>query len=179
MKKTILIAACALSLLVGYKSEAWVSVNLQFGAPVMNTSWWGADNDYYYMPQQGVYYNVRRHMYVYPNAGNWCYGPSLPASYGAYNFAPGTYYRVRARAPFQNHGYYQRMYGYRQMQQPRYDERSDRGRYDNGNHNGWNRNDGRNDRDNRYADGRGYGGNNGRDYDNNRGNDGRGRDGRR
>lgn len=174
MKKTILIAACALSLLAGYKSDARVGVTIQLGLPVANTSWWGADNDYYYIPQHGVYYNVRRNMYVYPNGGSWSYGPSLPPSYGAYNFAPGSYYRVHAKAPFRNHQYYQRQYAYRPMPNARFENRNNGGRNDNGNHYGWSNNNGRNDRDNRYADDHRFDRNGSRENDNSRNQGGRG-----
>jgi hypothetical protein len=181
MKKTILIAACTLSLLAAHKSDAQVSVNVQFGTPVMNTSWYGADADYYYIPQYGVYYNCNRRMYVYPQGGSWCYGPTLPACYGAYNFAPGSYYQVHARAPFRNHGYYQSHYAYRPVPQPyncgpRGGGYYGGGHHDNGNHNGWYKHDnqgGGRGNGGGYADDRHYG-NNGQGNDDNRGGNGHG-----
>lgn len=110
MKKIILIATCALCLLAGSESLAQVSVNVQVGTPVTTTTWWSADENYYYIPQYGVYYNVARKVYVYPAEGSWVYAPSLPSAYGTYKLVPGSYHTVHAKAPFRNHTYYESKY---------------------------------------------------------------------
>jgi hypothetical protein len=163
MKKILMLAGLALCLGSSFKSEAQVRINVQIGAPVIQQSWYDVDDDYYYMPDQGVYYNVRRQVYVYPYGGNWVYGPSLPSSYGGYTYRSGRYYRINGRAPFMRNDYYRGQYpvgGYRGGGYRRDDGYR---RHDNGNHNGW------------YKNGNGRGGdrndNRGRrgGYDNNSG----------
>src|SRR5947208_621311 len=97
MKKIILLSGLALSLCTSFKSEAQVRVNIQLGAPVSQQRWYNNDDDYYYMPDQGVYYNVRRQCYAYPEGGSWVYANSLPSRYGGYTWGSGRYYRVRER----------------------------------------------------------------------------------
>ncbi len=114
MKKTFLLAGLALSLGAAVKTEAQVRINVNIGAPVpvMQQSWYGNDCDYYYMPDQGVYYNVNRRMYVWPNGGSWMCGPALPPSYGACTWGNSRYYAFRGRAPFMRNDYYRNQYGY-------------------------------------------------------------------
>src|SRR5688572_19073097 len=99
MKKILMLTGLALCLGSSFSIEAQVRINVQIGAPVIQQSWYDVDDDYYYMPDQGVYYNVRRQVYVYPYGGNWVYGPSLPPSYGGYTYGSGRYYRINGRAP--------------------------------------------------------------------------------
>lgn len=141
MKKITLLAALAFSLFSSLRSEAQVSINVQFGAPVVQQSWYDADDDYYYMPDQDCYYNVRRQVYVYPEGGRWVYANYLPARYGGYTWNSSRYYRVRERAPFNRNDYYRRQYRVENNYYGGYRGTS-YGRHDNGNHNGWHR-DGR------------------------------------
>ena len=110
MKKTVLLAGLALSLCTSFKSEAQVRVNINIGTPVTQ-GWYANDDDYYYMPEQGVYYNVRRRAYVYPEGGGWMYANRLPPRSGDYCYANSHYQRVRARAPFYRNDYYRSQYG--------------------------------------------------------------------
>lgn len=196
MKKIFLLAGLALSLGAAVKSDAQVRINVNIGAPmpVAQQSWYGSDADYYYMPDQGVYYNVNRRMYVWPNGGSWMCGPSLPRSYGACTWGNSRYYSFRGRSPFMRHDYYRNQYGgrggggYAYRNDRGYDGRRDGrfenrggGRWDNnrgggrgGDNRGWD-NDrggrgGNNDRDGRGGD-RNYGNNGG-------GNNGSGSQGR-
>jgi len=159
MKKIVLLAGVALSLCTSFKSEAQVRVNIQIGAPVAQQSWYANDDDYYYMPDQGVYYNVRRRVYVYPESGNWVYATRLPARYGHYTYSNSRYQRIRARAPFSRNEYYRNQYavahnGQRGNNTGGYDRRDNNNRGSNGNGN-------RNDRDNRNNGDRNNGNNNG------------------
>jgi hypothetical protein len=169
MKKILILAGLALSLGSSFSSEAQVRINVQIGAPVIQQSWYDVDDDYYYMPDQGVYYNVRRQVYVYPYGGNWVYANRLPSSYGNCSYNSVRYYRIHDRSPFARHGYYRNQYpvgygggGYR-----------DNGyrRHDNGNHNGWRKHgrggDWNDDRGRRggYNGGGGHNGGNNYPYD--------------
>jgi len=115
MKKFFLLAGLALSLGATMKADAQVRINVNIGnpMPVMQQSWYGNDCDYYYMPDQGVYYNVNRNMYVWPNGGNWMCGPALPPSYGNCSWGNSRYYSFRGRSPFMRNDYYRNYYGNR------------------------------------------------------------------
>ncbi len=146
MKKLLLLSALTLGLCAGAGSaaSAQVHINVSIGAPVVQQPWYGYDDDYYYMPEQDVYYNVSRRVYVYPEAGRWMYASRLPERYHGYSWNSGRYYRIRGRAPFDRDNYYRQQYaqGY-----DRRDYRGEggnphmRGRHDNGRHNGWYRPD--------------------------------------
>lgn len=179
MKKIFLLASLALSLGAAVKSDAQVRINVNIGTPmpVAQQSWYGNDCDYYYMPDQGVYYNVDRRMYVWPNGGGWMSGPSLPRSYGACTWGNSRYYSFRGRSPFMRHDYYRNYYNgrgnrYAYRNDRGYDGRRD-GRFENrGGGRNWDNNRGGRGGDNRNwdndRDGRG---------DRNNGNDGRGNNG--
>ncbi len=113
MKKVFLLAALALSFGATTKSDAQVRINVNIGAPVpvAQQSWYGSDCDYYYLPDQGVYYNVNRRMYIWPNGGGWMSGPALPGSYGGCSWGNSRYYSFRGRSPFMRHDYYRNYYG--------------------------------------------------------------------
>ena len=127
MKKIVLLAGMVLSLGAAVKSDAQVRVSLQIGQPVVQQSWYSRDNDYYYLPEQGVYYNVRRKVYVYPENGSWVYASRLPSRYGNYSYRSSRYVRVRDRSPFDRDNVYRQ----------RYQSNYGGYRHDNGNHRGW------------------------------------------
>ncbi len=110
MKKIALLAAITFSLFAGFRSEAKVNINIQVGAPVTQQSWYANDNDYYYMPQHGVYYNVRRDVYVYQESGRWLSARRLPARFGAISYRNTRYVQVRDRSPFNRDHEYRRRY---------------------------------------------------------------------
>jgi hypothetical protein len=148
MKKIVLLAGLAFGLCTSFQSEAQVRVNIQIGAPVVQQSWYNNDDDYYFMPDQGVYYNVRRRVYVYPQGGSWVYANRLPSRYGNVTYGNSRYYRVRERAPFSRNDYYRRRYAV-----------AYNGHRDNNNsNNGWDRDNDRDNR-NRINNGRGNNGN--------------------
>ena len=91
-------------------SQAQVRISLNLGLPVVQQSWYDNDDDYYFMPEVGVYYNVRRRMYVYPDNGRWMYANTLPGRYNGFSYGSSRYVRVRDRAPFNRHDYYNRQY---------------------------------------------------------------------
>ena len=133
MKKVLIITGILFSVLTGPGSIAQVSIGVQFGTPVARQSWYANDNDYYYLPEQGVYYNVRRRGYVFQENGSWLFAKNLPSRYGSYSYRSSKYVRVRDRSPFDRDNDYRRRY---------YRGRSD-------NNNGY-RNDRRNNNDRQY-----------------------------
>lgn len=128
MKKVLVFTGLLFSLTTSFSSNAQVHVNVQFGTPVVQERWYASDNDYYYLPEQGVYYNVRRKVYVYPEGGKWLYANRLPSRYGNYSYRSSKYVRVRDRSPFDKDNDYRKRYY--------------RGKNENNN----NRNDGRDER---------------------------------
>jgi hypothetical protein len=113
MKKILFLAGLALSLGSSINSEAQVRVSLNIGRPVTQQPWYANDNDYYYLPEQGVYYNTRRRVYVYPENGAWLTASRLPARYGNYGYTRSKYVRVRDRSPFDRDNDYRTKYGRR------------------------------------------------------------------
>ena len=101
MKKIALIAAFGVSLLSGFRSEARVNINVSFGMPVVQQSWYASDNDYIYMPDQGVYFNTRQQMYVFQDGGRWCAARQLPGRFGNVNIMKVRTMRLRERRPFE------------------------------------------------------------------------------
>src|SRR4051812_41872476 len=100
MKKILFLAGLALSLGSSINSDAQVRVSLNIGRPVTQQPWYANDNDYYYLPEQGVYYNTRRRVYVYNENGAWLTANRLPSRFGNYSYRTSKYVRVRDRSPF-------------------------------------------------------------------------------
>ncbi|MBS1614666.1 MAG: hypothetical protein JST06_00950 [Bacteroidetes bacterium] len=110
MKRIALLAGLLLSLCSASRTEAQVRVRINLGAPVASQNWFDQDQDYYFLPGPGVYYNVRRRVYVYPENGAWLYARRLPERFGACSFENTRYYRVRDYHPFWRHDYYRNQY---------------------------------------------------------------------
>ncbi len=110
MKRIALLAGLMLSLCSAFSTEAQVRVRINFGSPVVAQPWFAQDQDYFFLPGPGVYYNVRRRVYVYPENGAWLFARRLPARYGACSYENTRYYRVRDYHPFERHDYYRNQY---------------------------------------------------------------------
>ncbi len=186
MKKIILLAGLALNLFASFDSQAQVKVSVQFGTPVIHQPWYANDNDYYYLPEQGVYYNVRRRVYVYPEGNAWLFADRLPSRYGNYSYRSSQYVKLRDRRPFERDAdyrsrYYGRHRGYGRGGRWDNGNRGRDGRWDNNGNRGrdgrW-ENDNRNDRnDGRGNDNRNDGrGNNDHNRNDNRNDDHRNED---
>jgi hypothetical protein len=127
MKKIILLTGILFSLFADYSAQAQVTINL--GKPVAREPWYATDNNYYYLPEQGVYYNVSRRAYIFPDGGNWLYANRLPSRYGNYTYRTSQYVRVNERSPFMRDDYYKQKYY-------KGNNPKAQGRHDNGNRNG-------------------------------------------
>ena len=106
MKKLIIATLLTCSIGVATSTTAQVHINVNIGKPVAGEAWYNNDDNYYYLPEQGVYYNVNRHVYVYQDNNDWVYGPSLPARYNGYTWQRSHYVVVRERTPFSHHDNY-------------------------------------------------------------------------
>lgn len=138
MKRTFLLAGLVLSLFASLSASAQININISRGIPVAQQTWYQSDNDYYYMPEQGVYYNARRGGYVYPEGSNWMYASNLPARYGNCSYNNVRAYRINGRAPFMRNEYYRNQYSQAYREGYRDAMRDDR--RNNGRRNGWYRN---------------------------------------
>ncbi|HTM67465.1 MAG TPA: hypothetical protein VL093_14150 [Flavipsychrobacter sp.] len=142
MKKLIVLSALILGLCTSFDGNAQVRVNVNIGTPVVHERWYSNDNDYYYLPEPGVYYNVRRRVYVYPEGGRWVYASHLPRRYGNYTYRTTRVVRIHERSPFErDHDYRGR---YRHAGKNHYE------RHDNGRHNGWDKHRGNDHRGHRH-----------------------------
>lgn len=101
MKKIALIAALGFSLLSGFRSDARVNINVSFGVPVAQQPWYGSDNDYIYMPDQGVYFNTRQRMYIFQDGGRWFTAQRLPARFGNVSYRSVRTVRMNGFKPFE------------------------------------------------------------------------------
>jgi len=81
MKKFMLVAAVAVSILTTVSAHAQVSVKVNIGTqPVWGPT--GYDHvDYYYMPDIGAYYYVPKQQYVYREGNSWVFRKTLPPQY--------------------------------------------------------------------------------------------------
>lgn len=132
MKKIALLAGLLITLCSTSRTEAQVRVNIQFGMPVAQERWAASDDDYYYLPDPGVYYNLRRRVYVFPQDGRWMFSPNLPPRFGNCDLHRARYYRIRECAPFRRHAYYYRQYrrDYYSYSHPQHDHGRGYGHYD-------------------------------------------------
>ena len=137
MKKLLFAAVLAFSTIATVNDvQAQVRVNVNIGTPVRQSPWYASDDNYYYLPEQGVYYNVNRRMYVFQNNNQWVYAPNLPSRYRGFNWKNSHYVQVRDRSPFDYHNAYASRYdrNYRgghvvyKRDQPKWGNRVDRDR---------------------------------------------------
>lgn len=148
MKKIALIVAFGVGLLSGFRSDARVNINISFGTPVMQQPWYAADNDYIYMPDQGVYFNTRRQVYVFQDGGRWCTAQRLPARFGNVSYRNVRNVRMHDFRPFERDADNRRRFAMNQNGSFRGDNHFAQGNNNNGgfdnNRNGFDRRDGRN-----------------------------------
>jgi|GEM_PF-2246616 len=135
MKRIKKLSLIALLLCLSAPAMAQVNINVNLGTPVYRQPIYNEVADYYYLPDYGVYYNVNRQVYVYPEQGQWVYARRLPARYGYHHDWRRTHFvRMHERAPFLRNDYYGNKYNRRNKpapyyQAPRKDHR-DQQRYD-------------------------------------------------
>lgn len=133
MRQGTLLFVFALLFGLAGSATAQVNVNINAGPSQYRQPIYNEVADYYYLPDYGVYYNVNRKMYFYPERGRWVYARRLPARYGyRENWRRTHFVRIHERAPFLRHDHYYRKYGHgkgkykapKQHGQRRYDDRN-------------------------------------------------------
>ena len=126
MKKLALVSALVMGSLFCKTADAQIGINLgfRFGshhiAPVaqvaVNAPIYADndpanyDDDYYYLPDVGAYYNVAEQCYYYNDGNNWISAAYLPG-YRDYDWRNARHYEVRARRPYLNDGVYSQRFG--------------------------------------------------------------------
>ena len=117
MKKLALLSAIAISGFMINTAEAQIGIRVGIGfapqraiyatypaavqAPVN-----GDGDDYYYLPDLGVYYNVTDQCYVYFDGSAWVSAEYLPGAYHDYDWRNVRRFEVRAERPYMNDDFY-------------------------------------------------------------------------
>lgn len=86
--KTLKYILLGIIALIGFPSQAQVSVNVNIGQPPV----WGPPvtvEEYYYLPDVDSYYDIRAGQFIYLSRGNWVRAAALPARYRGYNLNSG------------------------------------------------------------------------------------------
>lgn len=128
MKKIILMSAFLMGFSI-LQTKAQVHVNVNLGAPVEKAPFYNDQDDYYYMPDYGVYYNVRRRVYVYQDDGHWLYNQNLPDRYQQADYRHAHYIRVHDRQPYMREGDYHTRYYHQEERHGMDDHRNYHGDY--------------------------------------------------
>jgi len=136
MKKILILSAIAISGLIYNTANAQptIQVGLRLGAagitystvPVYN----GDDDDFYYLPDVGAYYDVDAQCYFYFNGEQWVETPYLPGVYRDYDWRNARRFEIRERRPFMRDDFYRSRYeGYRvtEWAHPNYNNHFDGG----------------------------------------------------
>ncbi|HWZ34833.1 MAG TPA: hypothetical protein VNW51_01680, partial [Mucilaginibacter sp.] len=154
--KKILLTAALLVCCLAFRAEAQVHISL--GVNIGSQPAWGPVGydhaEYYYMPDVDTYYDVPRHQYIYLQGNVWTRGAVLPSRY---SFDPYSSYKVviNEPSPWLRASVYRdkyRDYRGRRDQELIRDSRDEKyskhwNGHDNGNHNGWYRGRGNQDKD--------------------------------
>ncbi|WP_259069669.1 hypothetical protein HDF24_16160 [Mucilaginibacter sp. X4EP1] len=133
MKKLIILSAITMSGLFYNTANAQIRVHLGFGfgprrviyttapvvveqapvyeqsAPVYNENAQVYDNnndDYYYLPDVGAYYDVTAQCYYYNDGANWVSAAYLPGEYRSYDWRNARRFEVRASRPYLHDDFY-------------------------------------------------------------------------
>jgi len=121
MKKLILISAIAMSGILFNTADAQIRFHfgLRFAprpvyvqAPVQAVYNRPAvyNDDYYYLPDVGAYYNVNEQCYYYNDGGSWISAAYLPGAYRDYDWRSARRFEVRAERPYMNDNFYRDHY---------------------------------------------------------------------
>ena len=121
MKKLILISAIAMSGLLVNTADAQIRFHFGFRfaprpvyvtAPVQTVYSQPAvyNDDYYYLPDVGAYYNVNEQCYYYNDGNAWVSAAYLPGAYRNYDWRNARRFEVRASRPYMNDDFYRNRY---------------------------------------------------------------------
>ncbi|HZY37509.1 MAG TPA: hypothetical protein VFE53_12715 [Mucilaginibacter sp.] len=122
MKKLMILSAVAMSGLMIYNTaDAQIRVGVNLGIqpqPVIYTQApaiaaapaFGNGDDYYYLPDLGVYYDVTDQCYVYFDGTEWVFSAYLPGQYANYDWTTARRFEIRAFRPYQRDDFYRERY---------------------------------------------------------------------
>jgi len=122
MKKLFLLSAIAFGGLVYTTADAQmrVDVNLGYraqpgvyaqGPAVQATPAYGNSNDeYYYLPDLGVYYDVTEQCYFYFDGTEWVSSPYLPGQYANYDWRSARRFEIIGFRPYLRDDFYRERY---------------------------------------------------------------------
>jgi len=122
MKKLFLLSAIAVSGLIYSSADAQIRVGLGIGfapqraiyATYQAPAYAGDGDEYYYLPDLGVYYNVTDRCYVYFDGSEWISVASLPGQYSDYDWTTARRFEINAFRPYLHDDvYYSRYNGHR------------------------------------------------------------------
>lgn len=151
MKKVVLMLAM---MFIGAATVPAAKAQVQIQVNIGSQPLWGPvgydQAQYYYIPDAGCYYDINRSVFVYPQAGQWITGPSLPGPYANIDLYRVHKVVINQPSPWLHDRDYRAKYGsyrgrydqtpirdsrvnkyYANPQHPRHNEW-----HDNGNHNG-------------------------------------------
>lgn len=160
MKKMISVLLIGFAM-IAYSNPANAQIRIGVHINIGDQPEWGPSGydyaEYYYMPEIETYYYVPRRQFVYMSNGQWIFSANLPVRYSSYDLYRG--YKVvlnqhNAYRGFNDHRVRYARYSNYYNRQPAL-----KARHDNGNHNGWNKDNGRgrDDRGRGRGNGRGHG----------------------
>jgi hypothetical protein len=142
MKKIILGAVILFAFAVAAKNsqaQVKVGVNINIGSQPV----WGPVGydyvDYYYLPDIDAYYYVPERQFIYLSNGRWIFASSLPVAYRHYDLYSGYKVVINEPRPYLHPNVFRERYA-------RYKGKMNEQvsiRHDNGNHNGWNKHEGK------------------------------------
>lgn len=95
-----------LMLLLALKTQAQVSVNVNFGTPPVWAPVERVETQYYYLPDIDAYYDVPSARFIYIRNGSWIRSTSLPYRYRNYNLRGGNIVYLtdyRGNSPYRYH----------------------------------------------------------------------------
>ncbi|MDR3693656.1 hypothetical protein [Mucilaginibacter sp.] len=121
MKKLALLSAIAISGFMINTANAQIGIHVGIGfapqraiyatyPPTVQSPDYGDGDDYYYLPDLGVYYNVTDQDYVYFDGNEWVTAEYLPGAYRDYDWSNARRYEVRAYRPYMHDDVYRSRY---------------------------------------------------------------------
>lgn len=140
MRKLFLILV-SIAFFATSKTNAQVSVNVNFGTPPV---WAPADRvevQYYYLPEIDVYYDVPQRQYIYLSKSKWIRSGNLPSRCSNYNLRGGNIVYLtdyRGNSPYVFHKNHKIKYFHPKKEKIIVVNRNENyeGEHDNGNHKG-------------------------------------------
>ena len=119
MKKLFILPAIAFGALVYTAADAQIRVGVNLGyQPVVynqpaipaTPAYGDGDDEYYYLPDLGVYYDVTDQCYFYFDGTEWVSSPYLPGQYANYDWRSARRFEVRAFRPYLHDDFYRERY---------------------------------------------------------------------